>query len=88
MINAYTSDSKKAAKSYSDLHANIQDAFAEAGVEIMSPHYRAARDGGELALPPKYIPEEPKIEEQPKSPVTKSPKTEDSGEDFKDSTYS
>ncbi|MBN7818178.1 mechanosensitive ion channel family protein [Algoriphagus pacificus] len=87
-INAYTLDSKKAAKSYSDLHANIQDAFAEAGVEIMSPHYRAARDGADLALPPKYIPEEPKPEEKPKTPETKAPKTEELGEDFEDSTYS
>jgi len=37
----------------SDLHQNIQDTFAEAGVEIMSPHYRANRDGHEIAIPPK-----------------------------------
>jgi len=37
----------------SDLHQNIQDTFAEAGVEIMSPHYRANRDGAEIAIPPK-----------------------------------
>ena len=35
----------------SALHENIQDRFAEAGVEIMSPHYRANRDGGKPALP-------------------------------------
>jgi len=35
----------------SDLHQNIQDTFAEAGVEIMSPHYRANRDGEAIAIP-------------------------------------
>jgi small-conductance mechanosensitive channel len=36
---------------YSALHAAIQDAFAEAGVEILSPSYRAVRDGNPPALP-------------------------------------
>lgn len=35
----------------SDLHQNIQDAFAAAGVEIMSPHYRANRSGEHVAIP-------------------------------------
>lgn len=55
-INAYTHESTKAAKIYSELHANIQDAFNEAGVEILSPHYRAARDGNTITLPPDYLP--------------------------------
>jgi small-conductance mechanosensitive channel len=33
------------------LHERIQDRFAEAGVEIMSPHYTALRDGSASALP-------------------------------------
>jgi small-conductance mechanosensitive channel len=37
---------------YSDLHANILDAFHMAGVEITSPHYRAIRDGNEPAMAP------------------------------------
>jgi hypothetical protein len=38
------------AQTYSALHANIQDKFNEAGVEILSPHYAALRDGnGALA---------------------------------------
>ena len=45
-----------AAKIYSELHANIQDAFNEAGIEILSPHYRAARDGNNIAIPPSYVP--------------------------------
>ena len=55
-INAYTQQPEKAASIYSELHANIQDAFNEAGVEILSPHYRAARDGNILTIPPDYIP--------------------------------
>ncbi|MGL4412473.1 MAG: mechanosensitive ion channel domain-containing protein [Bacteroidales bacterium] len=49
---AYTSDAQKMARTYSALHANIQDSFNEAGVEIMSPHYRAERDGNAITIPP------------------------------------
>lgn len=55
-INAYTEEAAKAARIYSDLHSNIQDAFNEAGVEILSPHYRAARDGSMVTIPPEYLP--------------------------------
>ena len=55
-INAYTHEASKAARIYSELHANIQDAFNEAGVEILSPHYRAARDGNQVTIPPGYLP--------------------------------
>ncbi len=57
-INAYTENSGQASRIYSDLHANIQDAFNEAGVEIMSPHYRAARDGNLSTMPPEYLPKD------------------------------
>jgi len=50
-INAYTDQPNRMARLYSDLHQNIQDAFNEAGVEIMSPHYGALRDGNEIAIP-------------------------------------
>jgi small-conductance mechanosensitive channel len=36
---------------YSALHANIQDAFNKAGVEIMSPTYLALRDGNTPTIP-------------------------------------
>lgn len=55
-INAYTMDPSFAARIYSQLHANIQDAFNEAGVEILSPHYRAARDGNMVTIPASYLP--------------------------------
>lgn len=50
-INAYTRHPAKMAEIYSHLHQNIQDQFNRAGLEIMSPHYRAVRDGNEPAMP-------------------------------------
>jgi hypothetical protein len=41
---------------YSELNQNIQDQFNEAGVEIMSPHYGALRDGNTTAIPSTYLP--------------------------------
>jgi small-conductance mechanosensitive channel len=42
---------------YSDIHRNIQDAFNEAGVEILSPQYIAARDGNLPTVPSMLSPE-------------------------------
>lgn len=50
-INGYVKDSKGIVKIKSDLHQNIQDEFNKAGVEIMSPHYRAERDGNAVTIP-------------------------------------
>ena len=50
-VNAYIKDANQLAQIYSDLHQNIQDKFNEAGVEIMSPHYMAMRDGNETTIP-------------------------------------
>jgi small-conductance mechanosensitive channel len=57
-VNAYTSQSHKMAVIYSNLHQNIQDKFNEAGVEIMSPHYTALRDGNTIQIPDNYKPKE------------------------------
>jgi small-conductance mechanosensitive channel len=38
-LNVYTDRPLEMVKIYSDLHQNIQDAFNEFGVQIMSPHY-------------------------------------------------
>lgn len=54
-LNAYTKESFKIPKIYSDLHANIQDVFNEAGLEIMSSHYMAVRDGNQIAVPQNYL---------------------------------
>ncbi|MDP5093573.1 MAG: mechanosensitive ion channel [Polaribacter sp.] len=50
-INAYTKEASKQALVYSNLHQNIQDVCNERGVEILSPHYRAARDGNMTTIP-------------------------------------
>ena len=55
-LNAYTREASKQALLYSRLHQNIQDQFNAAGVEIMSPHYRAARDGNQTTIPARYLP--------------------------------
>ena len=55
-INAYTADASRMAEIYSELHANIQDKFNEAGVEINSPHYQAIRDGNRTTIPASYLP--------------------------------
>jgi small-conductance mechanosensitive channel len=50
-LNAYTRRPSGKQKIASDMHAHIQDAFRDAGIEILSPHYRANRDGSDLTLP-------------------------------------
>jgi small-conductance mechanosensitive channel len=55
-LNAYTDQPSRMAKIYSDLHANIQDKFNNAGVEIMSPHFSSVRDGNRIAIPDDYLP--------------------------------
>jgi len=57
-INAFTKEPNKQAVIYSGLHANIQDQFNKAGVEIMSPHYKALRDGNATTIPPDYLPKD------------------------------
>lgn len=57
-VNAYTKEPSKQAEIYSSLHQNIQDKFNEAGVEIMSPHYKALRDGNQTTIPADYLPPE------------------------------
>ena len=55
-LNAYTSQSHSMARIYSALHENIQDRFNAAGIEIMSPHYSALRDGNQSTIPAEYLP--------------------------------
>jgi len=55
-INAYTREASKQALIYSGLHQNIQDVCNERGIEILSPHYRAARDGNRTTIPADYLP--------------------------------
>lgn len=54
-INAYVREANKQATIYSNLHQNIQDLCNERGIEILSPHYRAARDGNMTTIPANYL---------------------------------
>ncbi len=55
-INAYTNQANQMARIYSDLHQNIQDFCAQAGIEILSPAYNALRDGSASTTPTGNIP--------------------------------
>ena len=57
-LNAFTKEASKQALVYSYLHQNIQDVFNERGIEILSPHYRAARDGNMSTIPADYLPKD------------------------------
>lgn len=60
-INAYITEADQLAQIYSNLYQSIQDVFAEADIEIMSPHYMAVRDGNETTIPKNGLkPEETK----------------------------
>ncbi|PHS62848.1 MAG: transmembrane ion channel [Flavobacterium sp.] len=63
-LNAYTQHSKKMPFIYSEMHKNILNIFNDAGVEILSPAYMAARDGSLTTVPSKLKPED-------KSPLNK-----------------
>jgi small-conductance mechanosensitive channel len=55
-LNVYTDNPHKMPRIYSDLHQHIQDLFNEGGVEILSPHYSALRDGNQVTIPESYLP--------------------------------
>ncbi|WP_264565016.1 mechanosensitive ion channel family protein [Flavobacterium sp. N3904] len=54
-INVYTKKPTQQPAIYSNLHQNIQDCFNEAGLEIMSPHFNALRDGNKTTTPDDYL---------------------------------
>jgi len=43
---------------YSNLLQNVQDYCNAAGIEIMSPHYAAMRDGNQNTIPANYLPKD------------------------------
>ena len=57
-VNVHTDKPILQPKIYSELHQNIQDGFNEAGIEIMSPHYSAARDGNQSTIPEENLPKD------------------------------
>lgn len=57
-LNACTNSPGIMAKIYSELHQNIQDRCNKADIEILSPHYRAVRDGNQTTIPADYWPDD------------------------------
>ena len=54
-LTAYTQVLEKKDLTSSELHQNIQDKCHEAGIEILSPHYSAIRDGHQTTIPGEYL---------------------------------
>ena len=50
-LNAYTDEPSLMSATYSELHQNVLEAFNQAEVEILSPHYRAVRNGDPTTIP-------------------------------------
>ena len=57
-INCHTKHPEKGAIIYSQLHESIKNELHNAGIEILSPHYNAVRDGNVLTVPPENIPKD------------------------------
>lgn len=57
-INAYSKKPGEMARTYNELHRNIQDKFHDAGVEIASPGLMAYRDGSKPNIPDDYLPKD------------------------------
>lgn len=55
-LNVYTKNPHRSVGIISELHERIQDGFHAAGVEIMSPHFTAIRDGNHAAIPSDHLP--------------------------------
>ncbi|MCP1994498.1 mechanosensitive ion channel family protein [Flavobacterium sp. HSC-61S13] len=53
-INVYIKEVTKKAGILSTLHKNIQEVFNEKGIELLSPHYVAQRDGNTPIFPQEY----------------------------------
>jgi small-conductance mechanosensitive channel len=54
-LNAYTAIPNKMSTLYSGLHKNILSKFHAAGIEILSPHFTAFRDGNAAGIPGNQI---------------------------------
>nr|MDJ0511709.1 mechanosensitive ion channel [Crocosphaera sp.] len=59
-LRVYTNKTRSVAIGdiYTELHQKIQDKCAEVGIEIMSPHYAAVRDGHQNTIPENYLPKD------------------------------
>ncbi len=59
VLRAWTKTSEGIFETHADLRRNILDAFAEAGIEIMTPTILSHRDASELAVPTERFPSRP-----------------------------
>ena len=59
-LRAWTNTSEGIFDIHADLRRNILDAFAEAGIEIMTPTIISHRDASELAVPTERFPSRPR----------------------------
>ena len=57
-LNVYICNADKMPRIYTAMYQNVMDVFNEAGIEIMSPHYQAHRDGSRVAMPDANLPED------------------------------
>lgn len=73
-INAYTKLPKIMARTYNELHRNIQDKFNEAGVEIASPTITTYRDGNKENIPDDYLPKDHNPSNKGLWPIVQTPK--------------
>jgi small-conductance mechanosensitive channel len=55
-LRAWTKTSEGIFETYAALRRNVLDAFADAGVEIMTPMILSHRDASELAVPTERFP--------------------------------
>jgi small-conductance mechanosensitive channel len=86
-LNAHTNEPNKQPTILNELHQNIQDGFKEANIEILSPHYRAERDGNPLTIPPDLPdPEEKKEAAEKKAIAEKKKAAEKEATKNKDNT--
>lgn len=70
-LNAHTHYPHQMPQIYSNLHQHIQERFHAGGVEILSPHYSALRDGNQIVMPATHLPpnyEAPAFRVQPINP--------------------
>lgn len=70
-LNVYTDKAQEMATRYSELHQNIQDAFNEHGVQIMSPNYVADPAGPKLVPRERWFAAPAKPDASPKTPEGK-----------------
>jgi small-conductance mechanosensitive channel len=54
-INAYTKEANRQGLLYSNLNQQIQNVFNEKGIEILSPHYQADRNGNMITIPSHHM---------------------------------